>query len=69
MTPRRRAILTCYLATDNAKACGVSPARVRRIVREARAEFGCSERMLVLYLRPPRKRVRGEAPLSLWRAA
>ena len=48
MTPRRREILHRYLATGNAKGCGVSASRVRLIVRDALEEYGCPPGGLVL---------------------
>ena len=69
MTPQRRRILERYIGTGNAKACGVSVSRVRRIVREACDEYGCNERTLVLHLAPvqrSRKAVAHPDTVQIW---
>lgn len=60
MTPRRRRILERYVATGNAKACGVNYSLLRRYIREACDELRCPETMLALHLARPARRRRDD---------
>jgi hypothetical protein len=68
VTPRRRLVLIEFLRTENAKGCGVDESLVRRWLRQACAEYGCSKFELLRYLDEPgpRKRRGGPVSVPLW---